>query len=133
MAVLKRAYRKTLSYGYCPSPEASWCAKTFAELEPLENVLHYFHEEAKAAVADLFVCENERHQFLANVDCAATEAFLAAPAKKARSAILEACHKYYAQLEASTRPIAPSKGWMVFTAPVEPKAVEPPKQALAPK
>ena len=133
VAVLKRAYRKTPSYGYCPSPEPSWCLKTFAELEPLENVLHYFHVEAKAAVADLFVGDNERHQFLANVDCAATEAFLAAPAKKARSAILEACHKYYAQLEASTKPINPSKGWMVFTAPVQPKAVGPPKQALAPK
>ena len=132
VAVLKRAYRKTPSYGYCPSPEVGWCSKTFADLEPLENVLHYFHVEAHSAIADLFG-ESQRHQFLANVDCAATEAFLAAPAKKARSAILEACHKYYDQLKQSKKPINPSKGWMVFTAPVEPKAVGPPKQTLAPK
>ena len=47
--------------------------------------------------------------------------------------MLQSCHKYYAQLEASTEPINPSKGWMVFTAPVQPKTVGPPKQALAPK
>ena len=135
VALLKRAYKKTPSYGFCPSPEAAWASKLFEELEPLENVLHYFHVEAKAAVAAI-LDDTQQHTFLANVDCAATEAYFLASTTKKRSAVLEACHKYYVVLEEgvkklSTKLIPPSKTWMVFTPPVQSKAASP--QKLAPK
>ena len=144
VAVLKRAYRKNPSYGYCPTPEAAWGSKHFAELEPLEQLLHYFHVEAKAAVAVLFP-EKQQHLFLANVDCAATEAFISVTNKQnSRKAMLEACHKYYAQLEEGAKKLSspkrdvqllaePSKKWMDFRALDEKTAPQSATKVLAPK
>jgi hypothetical protein len=144
VAVLKRAYRKEPVYGYCPTPEAAWGSKLFIDLEPLENVLHYFHVEADAAVAAMYP-EDKRHLFLANVDCAATEAFITVKIiKNTKNAILGVCHMFYVQLEEGAKKLEgnvsfrkllpePSYKWMVFTAPVDKTARESATQVLAPK
>ena len=43
-AVLKRAYRKKpFASGTCPNPEALWGLFTWEVVEPMEEMLRYFH------------------------------------------------------------------------------------------
>ena len=117
-AVLERAYRKKPSYVFCPTPEPAWGKTKHAEVIPLEQLLHYFHEESKTAVA-AFETQEARLMFLANVDIAASDSFLAASAAKKREAMLNATSKYYRELEAVAKKksvsVPPSKHpWIIF-------------------
>jgi hypothetical protein len=100
IALLKKAYRKKPSHGFCPAPESAWGKKALNELETLEHLLHYFHVELESAVAALGN-DDKRLMFLANVDISAADSFLAAEAKKKnqREAVLQATSKYYYELQ----------------------------------
>ena len=120
IAVLKRAYRKKPSYGYCPSPEATWGKIENIQLKELENMLMFFHVQCEPAVAET-VAADQRLAFLANVDVAACEAFLGnLKSKDRRQQMLKALAKYHTQLaESSTKmPKVDAKdekfGWIDF-------------------
>ena len=76
IAILQRAYRKKPTAGYCPSPEAVWGHFSWPVLEPLEQMLRYFHVGCKGQTG--LMKPQSRIQLLANMDIAAAEAFLAA-------------------------------------------------------
>ena len=110
IAILKRSYRRKPTLGYCPSPENIWTQIPWAALEPLEDILRYFHVGYKAWLDR--VTPQSRIPLLANVDIAAADAFLnakdctvkfqtqkeAPPANKwilkVKKALLDATHKY---------------------------------------
>ena len=102
VAVLKRAYRKKPSYGYCPTPEAKWSKLEVKELQILEDVLQYFHVDLKTAVA---ADRGEQAQavFFANVDCAAADAFFLSETKDVKTNLTEATLKYYTQLSTNAK------------------------------
>ena len=99
IAVLKRAYRKTPQFGYCPSPESSWSKKTLEELRTLEHLLHYYHVELKDWLATCWEPDKVL-LLLANVDVAAADAFIASDEPKQRENVLKATLKYYQDLTA---------------------------------
>ena len=74
LAMLKRAYRKNPTNGFCPSPEPCFQKADFDCLSKFEQLLHFFHVEAAAAVA-AFGDSHKQHALLANVDVAVAEAF----------------------------------------------------------
>ena len=76
VALLERAYRKKPTAGFCPSPEPVWGHFTWKFLEPLEEMLRYFHVGCKALLP--LMKPQSRIHVLANMDIAAAEAFLAA-------------------------------------------------------
>lgn len=132
IAVLKRAYRKTPSYGFCPSPESKWGDAKWEDLRSLEAVLHYFYATCKDAVAAL-PDAGRQAAFLANLDCAAAEAFVSSTSKDLFTKLCGATSKYYCQLiniekdkkdkkdekdKSARLPAVPSDSpWMVFTDP----------------
>ena len=73
IAMIMRAYRKTPQLTWCPSPEPSWAKCPNVLLEALEDLLHYFHVENKAAVAAL--PGEQRAAFFANVNVQLAETF----------------------------------------------------------
>ena len=76
VAILERAYRKKPTAGYCPGPEPVWRHFSWKALEPLEEMLRYFHVGSKALLS--LMKPQSRIALLANMDIAAAEAFLAA-------------------------------------------------------
>ena len=126
VAVLKRAYRKKPSYGYCPSPEASWGKIPEADLKDLEDLLQFFHVECQPAVAEA-IPGTLVAAYTSNVDVAASEAFLANVKDKARKQkLLEVTAKYYWQVaeKSSSMPKAPLKekfAWIQFAQQAEKK------------
>jgi hypothetical protein len=116
IAVLKRAFRKKPVHGWCPSPEAAWMKYEGVELKFLEELLHFFHVTCKPAVAAL--PQFDKVNFLANVDCAATEAFYGSTCKGTlQTTLLEATVKYGKQvLEnfADSKSIAPLAKWINY-------------------
>ena len=70
-------------------------------MSKIEQLLHFFHVEAAAAVA-AFGDEHKQHAFLANVDVAVAEAFAVCKNKDnphdVESVVLTASHKYYQEL-----------------------------------
>ena len=102
VAGVKRAYRKTPYYGYCPSPEAKFHAASHEQSAKAEEILHYFHGCHKAAVAEVGD-DYTQQAFLANVDVAVAEAFIQHVDKTSNKAdfqkrLMEATVKYYQQL-----------------------------------
>ena len=51
VAALKRSYRKSPTYGICPSPEPKFHSASHEYAAAAEEALHYFHGYHKAAVA----------------------------------------------------------------------------------
>ena len=107
MAVVKRAYRKQPTLGFCPSPETARGAIRWTSLQRLEELLRFFHVSCKDSVDKL--TPQSRIQLMGNVDIAAAEAFLIAhvnakaPKSKTvdsriKEALLEATKKYLAPL-----------------------------------
>ena len=113
IAILERAYRKKPTAGYCPSPEAMWGQFSWESLEPLEQMLRYFHVGCKAQTG--LMKPQSRIQLLANMDIAVAEAFLAAKdrtfniqstnegriakwVQKVKKTLIEAAHKYHIML-----------------------------------
>ena len=76
IAVLKRAYRKKPSLGFCPNPEPAWAAFSLAALQPLEGLLRFFHSACKSSLEKLPPQSRLKH--LANIDHAAAETFFIA-------------------------------------------------------
>jgi hypothetical protein len=117
VAVLKRAYRKKPSYGFCPTPEAKWSKYDVKALSGLEELLHYFHVDLKNAVA-LNRGEQAQAVFFANVDCAAADAFLQSDAKDVKSKLIDATVKYYTQLSVDEKGdplnLPASRSWVDF-------------------
>ena len=111
IAMLKRAYRKPPSHGYCPSPESKFSKAPVNVLEKLEELLHYFHVDCKAAVAAVGG-EHQQDAFLANVDVCATEAFAAASDRSSilelQSLLLAATQTYNEQLVAAAQEKCPN-------------------------
>jgi hypothetical protein len=106
IAVLKRAYHKKPTCGYCPVPEPKFQTASNDSKMLLELLLHYFHQTASAAVAALDTSEagedtSEAVKFLANVDVAAAEHFVQAKDGKGAvaAAIMSGCLKYYMHLK----------------------------------
>jgi hypothetical protein len=97
IAVIKRAYRKPPSHGYCPAPESLWGKMEINMLTDLEKLLRYFH----VVCSDLVAQKSPKQSalFLANVDVAATEAFIASPVSKRRQGMIAATSKHYFDLE----------------------------------
>lgn len=118
IAVLKRAYRKTPQFGYCPSPESSWSKKTLEELRTLEQLLHYYHVELKEWLATCWE-PDKIHLLLANVDVAAADAFIVSDQPKQCENVLKAILKYYQDLTAvaanKKTPLPASKcSWITY-------------------
>ena len=105
IALLKRAYRKKPTNGYCPSPESRWGKYPYKLMELLEEVLQFFHVDCKEAWEQQFDVKRQG-VFLANVDVAATEAFAQLPVisvteaikDKTKQLLLEGLQKYASQL-----------------------------------
>ena len=127
IAVFKRAYRKKPSYGYCPSPEATWGKIPLEDLRELEDLLQFFHVECQPAVAEAMPGA-QTAAFLTNIDVAASEAFVANAKDKARKEkVLEATTKYYWQLKEKSElmpktPLQNKFAWMIFPAKAESSA-----------
>jgi len=101
VAVVKRAYRKQPSNGFCPSPEPRWATFSWVHLQKLEELLRFFHGACKHIVDELQ--PQSRIVLLANVDIAAAEAFWTAKNTKGgdqniQRLLLEATKKYLAPL-----------------------------------
>ena len=136
IAALKRAYRKNPSYGFCPSPEPKFATATFEHSQKAEELLHYFHVHCKDAVAALGGDFNQQ-QFLANVDVAVADTFIAhadkGNSKDFQTTLLEATAKYYHHLKNISKEVScdmllrkeavaagnegtdPRMKWIVFT------------------
>ena len=73
VAVIKRAYRKQPTLGFCPSPEQAWETFGWAQLKKLEELLRFFHVSCKVILGDMKA--QSRIRLLGNIDIAASEAF----------------------------------------------------------
>ena len=87
VAVLKRAYRKKPTLGFCPSPEPAWATYTWGYLEVLEDLLRFFHVGCKKYLAALD--PQSRIQQVANIDICAADAFYAAKDPKFRHTLIQ--------------------------------------------
>ena len=105
IAVIERAYRKKLVNGFCPNPEAKWEHIELTALEKLEQMLFYFHTTRRVDLHKL--ASDEQNKLLANVDCAAADAFYGAATAKGKQkssirivqdALLKSTLKYFEQL-----------------------------------
>ena len=76
MAVMKRAYRKKPTLGFCANPEALWTTLTMETLDSLEKLLRWFHFSCKHAWDAL--PPQSRIKVLGNVDVKAAERFATA-------------------------------------------------------
>ena len=99
VAVLKRAYRKKPTLGYCPSPEVMWGYCGWLYLEVLEDLLRFFHVVCKPCTDALK--PQSRIQLLANIDICATDEFDRVKSSKSKynvakikAFLLEATLKY---------------------------------------
>ena len=103
VAVIMRAYRKDPQLTWCPSPEALWRKASLNDLRTMEEVLHYFHVENKAAVAGM--AASESRALLANVNVHVAEACYQALKNKTplKDGLLKAALPFYEQLLAHFR------------------------------
>ena len=103
VAVVMRAYRKEPQLTWCPSSESLWRKATGADLQSLEEVLHFFHVENKAAVAGM--AASERRVFLANVNVQLAEACFQAMKNKAsvKKGLIKSALPFHEQLRAHLR------------------------------
>ena len=103
VAVMKRAYRKKPSNGFCPSPEEAWANVEWNRLRKLEEVLRFFHATCKQKLEALK--PQSRNTLLANIDVAAAEAFFATESSKPKAtlgvietSLLEVTRKFLPEL-----------------------------------
>jgi hypothetical protein len=121
VALIKRAYRKKPTNGFCPSPEPVWGTFDWDELKYLEGLLRYFHVTCKHKWEEKLKPQS-RAIFLANVDVAATDAFYAArPSagnkhiEKTKKAIIGAVVKYAESIGLrEDKPISTTDSWIEF-------------------
>ena len=73
VAVIKRAYRKQPTLGFCPSPEQAWENFEWAQLKKLEELLRFFHVSCKA-LQDKMTAQS-RIRLMGNIDIVASEVF----------------------------------------------------------
>ena len=130
MAVVKRAYRKQPSNGFCPSPEAAWGTFSWAHLQKLEDLLRFFHGSCKDLVDKMK--PQSRILFLGNIDVAAAESFWAAKdpklkygEQKIQEILLAGTKKYLAQLgleedEEKVNSLYGRAHWICFKKDAEP-------------
>ena len=79
IAVVKRAYRKPPTSGFCPSPESLWGEMTWEHVQKLEDMLRFFHVSCKDRVEKLK--PQSRIKMLGNFDTHAGDAFYTANEK----------------------------------------------------
>ena len=106
VGVIKRAYRKKPSYGFCPSPETDWGKYEALHLKDLEAILRFFHGVCKDALDKL--TPQSRSKTLGNIDVSCTETFYAAKLakknhEKIRESLLEATIKTAKELHVEGR------------------------------
>ena len=135
IAALKRAYHKKPSHGFCPSPESRFHTATFESILRLEELLQYFHSYCKPAYESVMKDDYQRAKFIANVDCAAADAFVSAKDNATLPELslhmLQATKKYNDQLQAALPDEITEKrlAWIRF--PIERKANTNPASAVA--
>ena len=135
IAALKRAYHKKPSHGLCPSPDSKFHTATFDSLLRLEELLQYFHSYCKPAYESVMKDDYQRAKFIANVDCAAADAFVSARDNATLPELslhmLQATKKYNDQLQAVLPAEIKEKrlAWIRF--PIERKANTNPASAVA--
>jgi len=79
VAVLKRAYRKPPTNGFCPNPEHIWSKCKPEQIEPMEDLLRFLHVECKGYTDKL--PPQSRDKAMADADIAIAEAFIKAKAQ----------------------------------------------------
>ena len=109
IAIIKRAYRTKPNNGFCPSPESAWGKLDWNDLQPLEDLLRFFHVSCKLLVDK--EAPREQHEIMGNIDIAATTAFYNAKdsklkhgPEKIKELLLLAVHKYMKQLKLDQMP-----------------------------
>ena len=102
IGIIKRAYRKKPTYGFCPSPESQWGKFAWADVERLEELLRFFHVTSRPSLDRLD--PQSRNKLLANIDVAATEAFWVGKDEKAKHS-METVQRM--MLEATVKFVAP--------------------------
>jgi hypothetical protein len=107
IALAKRCLRLKPVGIMCPTPESALEKVEAHDFCALEEALHFFHQDCKAAVAAL--PEDEMVKLLGNVDCAAAEAFVKSLGKQngARKAVAEATVKYWEKLKEGPHAVKP--------------------------
>ena len=117
IAVMKRAYRKKPSVGFCPNPEAAWGTFTMETLGPLEELLRWFHSSCKASLDAL--PPQSRIKVLGNTDVVAADTFLVsmAEADKKRLAATARCAYVRKALLGATAKYLEALGLSPETAP----------------
>lgn len=129
IALAKRSLRsKPGPGGHCPAPESELEKRSEAEFYLLEQILLFFHQDCKAAVAAA-VPEEEQTFFFANVDGVAADAFVKTPMgvdprnlRAYRDALVSATAKYWKQLDdaikddkkVSIEECVSARGWKRF-------------------
>jgi len=103
VAVLKRAYRKKPSNGFCPNPESHWGEYDDGAMNKLEELLRFFHVACKPFFEKLQ--PQSRAKVMADIDIAATDTFffyekprVKPNMKKLQERLLEACEKHLEHL-----------------------------------
>lgn len=87
IAVIKRAYRKKPSHGFCPCPESLWGEFEYHLLRLLEDLLRFFHGACSAYLEKL--SPQSRNKLLANIDVTAADTFFAAADPKHKNRVPE--------------------------------------------
>ena len=105
-AVLKRAYRKSPTNGYCPCPEAAWADTKWDLVKYMEDLLRFYHVICRPKL--LQKTPQARIKFLGNIDIAAADAFIAVVQdkklkgqklhEKVMQALLKETNKYFLEL-----------------------------------
>ena len=133
MAVIKRAFRKSPSNGWCPSPEALWGTIPWEHLQILEDLLRFFHVACKH-ITDAMT-PKFRITLMANIDIAAADTFFAAKDPKLKNGpvkiqqlLLDATRKYLKPFgldgcKDKLAQVSCKAEWIVFSGDVEPSAV----------
>ena len=124
IAVVKRAYRKQPTNGFCPSPESAWGSFSSAHLQKLEDVLRFFHGACKDILDKM--TPQSRIKLLANIDICCAETFWAAKdpklkygEQKIQELLLEKTQQYLAPLglegdEEKLKSMTGRADWILF-------------------
>ena len=123
IALIKRAFRKKPTNGFCPSPEADWGKYEPIQVRDLEALLRFFHGTCRDELANAQPTPQSRSKTLANIDVACTDAFYAARFQKSardevRRSMLVAGAKFATELGVATKKIA-ELPWIDFDAAIK--------------
>ena len=104
IAVAKRAYRGTPTWGFCPSPETIWGTFTMEQITPLEELLRFFHVQCRELLKT--ISDASRVTLLGSIDIAAAQAFFIVMTKgtkkdvnTTRECLLKATQTFASQLK----------------------------------